>query len=328
MALLRSGLVSEVRIINDPGNWADADAAWTACNDIVASKSSPASWTNLDLGIIITNVGSGTSFDLSDETLDMAAGYDKNCLQRHTIELQLYDLNAYLLLNDAMRNNQEIGLNVRWKDGQHSTWRGVRFTSIPILNPLPNVKNLRASASGTDVPSDPNYNEPDAWFNFGTVFNDGGASITANTQDDAQGLPLYSSVTLEHILQIDYAKWGASEGGDAAFEPGVLNSVALELTNDSFVTYNRIYTDIRRNNVVGRDVNRSTQLRVYNGAANLADLLTIPKQGVLSGSYPSTHRSGSGGTAPTVVDCLFGLQLSGATSGTDETVFYTEKNTP
>jgi len=322
MGLIKSGPVDSVA-------FQFASASVSAAEGRLDTTTAPTvvgSYTNLltgsGNGLGITQVGAATAFELSGEELDLASGTSKTCLIRHEITLVLYDPNAWLLLSNAMRINSELALQVRWSDGDTSTWNGLRFTVVPILAPIPNLAEILYADSATQAigAAPTGFTALDD----GTVYNDGGAEVTPNTDDDGQGLPLYASTSLEHILQVAFGEWGDSS--QTTLDDGDRHSVAFRLPNGQYFGYNNVFVEIRRANAVGLNARRTTQWRLQTAQGNFTNSLFLPNQGTLgnSGSSTATHNAGSGGATPNIADCVFGLQVALAVSGLAETDFYIE----
>lgn len=196
----------------------------------------------------INQVGDATAFELSDETLGMAAGYEKNCLQRHQLNITLYQPNAWLLLNDAQIGNENLVIQARWSDGSRSTWNRCRIAVTPILSPIPNLAEIYYNASPTAALSD--LPATNGWTSVGTVFVDGGATVTPATVPDGEGKQLYASSALEHIVEVDFTEWGAAS--DLALDTGDPHSIGFKLPDGNYFIYNNVYVEVRRNNEIGR----------------------------------------------------------------------------
>jgi hypothetical protein len=109
MGLIKSGPVDSIAFKR--ATTGDLDQAWVDTMQAVTTTAG-SGYTNLGAGFQVNQVAEATSFDLSDETLAMAAGYEKNCLQRHQLNITLYNPNPWLLLNDAQRNNQMLSIQI------------------------------------------------------------------------------------------------------------------------------------------------------------------------------------------------------------------------
>ena len=328
MAVIKSGPVDSIVFLRAAANasQAAADAAAVTVPTTWGTGGSAQSLAVGSSGLGIQLVGDATAFDLSDETVGMAAGYDKNCLVRHQLNITLYQPNAWLLLNDAMRGNVELAITVNWSDGDTSTWNDARITVVPILNPIPNLVNAYYNAnSGSAIDS-----APTGFTSLGTVFIDQGATVTPNTIDDGAGKQLYASTSLEHVVELDFANW--SSGTFSGLDDGDQHTIAFELPDGSYFGYNRVYTEVRRQNAVGLEGLRTTRLRIVKGTADMRStgttgILRLPNQGSLTGSVGAGSHAGSDTLLPDIPDCLFGLQITAVCTGTAEaypTGFYYE----
>lgn len=322
MAVIKSGPVDSIVFLRAANNASQA-AADAAAVTVPSDWNSGSASTQVDslavgsTGLGIELVGDATAFDLSDETVGMAAGYDKNCLVRHQLNITLYEPNAWLLLNDAMRGNVELAITVNWSDGDTSTWNDARITVVPILNPIPNLVNAYYNANpGSDIDS-----APTGFTSLGTVFIDQGATVTPNTIDDGAGKQLYASTSLEHIVELDFANWGSATF--SGIDDGTQHTIAFELPDGQYFGYNRVYTEVRRQNNVGLEGIRTTRLRIVKGTADIRStgttgVLRLPNQGSLTGAVGAGTHQGSTSLMPDIPDCLFGLQIVAVCTGTEE----------
>jgi hypothetical protein len=316
MAQIKAGPVDSVAFSINKGSVATAKTDLDGITNVLGST-----YKKLVDGFQVNQVGDATAFELSDETLGMAAGYDKNCLTRHQLNFTLYNPNPWLLLNDAQLGNTQVSCQVRWSDGSTSTWNDGTVTVTPILNPIPNLAKVYFSASNSASHS---VLPGGSWTDIGTVLEDEGSNVTPNTVEDGQGRQLYASTSLEHNVGLNFGEWlaGTATVDPATIDDGAPHSVAFRTPDDKYFSYNNVYVEVRRNNVVGLESLRTTLWRIKKGAADFSSILTLEGQGAITGSVGSkTH---SGATEPSIADCLFGLNVTVVCSGLSESDFYLE----
>jgi hypothetical protein len=315
--IIKSGPVTQLLLGNAVASVAAAETNFAAIN---ANLNIPANYTDLDAsaitgGIRIDQVGDSTAFSLSDEVLSMASGYDKNCLQRHTLDITVYQPNPWLLLNDAQVNNVLMSAQVIWSDGDTSTWNDARMTVVPILSPIANLTEVGYSTTATTDPT-----TFGSFTTMGSVHEDAGSSVTPNTKQDGAGRQMYVSTSLEHTVMLQHIKW--SDGAKAAIDDGAVNAISFVLPDGTSFGYRNVYTEMRRSNKVGLSNARETQLVIKNGFGDFASSLKLPGEGVLTGT--AGEKTFVAGTLPTMADCVFGLQISLDVSGLTESDFYKE----